>query len=148
MKAVGTLRTRLSIHLVAVAVVAVTAAAWTPGAHAQTQPPAAQSSAENGVTIKVTPKSVGAASGLEFAVVFDTHSEQLDDDLVQSTVLLVDGKELRPQSWMGAGPGGHHREGVLKFAALPPTSQAVELRIQRTSEAAARVFRWDGAALR
>jgi hypothetical protein len=142
------LRNRISIHLVALAVVAVTTAAWGPGASAQSQPPATQSSADRGVTVKVTPKAVGPASELEFAVVLDTHSAELGDDLVKSAVLLVDGKELRAVSWTGAGPGGHHREGVLKFPALPQAPQAIELRIQRSGESAARVFRWDGAALR
>jgi len=143
-----TLRDRITIHLVALAVVAVTAAAWSPGSGAQAQPLATQSSADRGVTLKVTPKTIGPASELEFAVVLDTHSAELDDDLVKSAVLLVDGKELRPVSWTGAGPGGHHREGVLKFPVLPQASQAIELRIQRTGESAARMFRWDGAALR
>lgn len=148
MKAKETFRNRISIHLVALAVVAVTAAAWSPGARAQAQPPATQSSVDRGVTLKVTPKAIGPASELEFAVVLDTHSADLDDDLVKSAVLLVDGKELRPVSWTGAGPGGHHREGVLKFPIPPQAPQAIELRIQRTGESAARVFRWDGAALR
>lgn len=148
MKTKQTFGDRISIHLVALAVVAVTAAAWSAGAGAQAQPPATQSSADRGVTLKVTPKSVGPASELAFAVALDTHSAELDDDLVKSAVLLVDGNELRPVSWTGAGPGGHHREGVLKFPALPQAPQVIELRIQRTGEPAARVFRWDGAALR
>jgi hypothetical protein len=144
----NTLRNRSSIHLVAAAVVAISAAAWHPWASAQAQPPAAQSSAERGVTVKVTPKAVGAAGEWEFAIVLDTHSAELNDDLVKSAVLLVDGNELRPVSWTGAAPGGHHREGVLKFPAPPQATKAVELRLQRAGEAAPRVFRWDGAALR
>lgn len=119
-----TLRNRISIHLVAAAVVAVTAAAWNPGALAQAQAPAAQSSAERDVTIKVTPTAAGPAGQWEFTVVLDTHSADLDDDLVKSAVLLVDRNELRPVSWTGAGPGGHHREGVLKFAVPPQVPQA------------------------
>jgi hypothetical protein len=139
---------RASIHFVAAAVVAITAAAWNPDASAQSQPPAAQSSAERGVTVRVTPKAVGPAKEWEFAVVLDTHSAELNDDLVNTAVLLADGNELRPLSWAGAGPGGHHREGVLKFPAPSAAPQAVELRIQRAGETAARLFRWDGAALR
>lgn len=147
MKVKETLRNRISVHLVALAAVAV-AAAWTPGASAQAQPSTTQSSADRGVTIKVTLKAAGPASELAFAVALDTHSAELDDDLVKSAVLVVDGKELRPVSWTGAGPGGHHREGTLNFTGLPPAPQGIELRIQRTGESAARVFRWDGAALR
>lgn len=139
---------RISIHFVAAAVVAVTAAAWSPWASAQAQPSTTQSSAERGVTVKVTPQVVAPTGEWEFAIVLDTHSAELSDDLVKSAVLLVDGNELRPVSWTGAEPGGHHREGMLKFPAPPQAPQAVELRIQRTGETAARVFRWDGAALR
>jgi hypothetical protein len=144
----GTLKHRTSMHLVAAAIVAMSAAAWHPWAGAQAQAPAAQSSAERGVTVKVTPKAFGPAGEWEFAVVLDTHSTELNDDLVKAAVLVVDGNELRPVSWTGAAPGGHHREGVLKFQAPRPAPQAVELRIQRAGETAARVFRWDGAALR
>lgn len=41
-----------------------------------------------------------------------------------------------------AAPGGHRREGVLKFAAFEPFPESVELRIARPGEAAARTFRW------
>lgn len=144
----NTLKNRTSSHLVAAAVVAISAAAWHPWAGAQAQPPAAQSSAERGVTVKVTPKAVGPAGEWEFVVVLDTHSDELNDDLVKSAALLVDGNELRPLSWTGPGPGGHHREGVLRFPAPSQAPQAVELRIQRAGETAARLFRWEGAALR
>lgn len=144
----ASLTDRTVFHLVAAVVVAISAAAWHPGAGAQAQPPAVQSSAERGVTVKVTPNAVGQAGEWEFAVVLDTHSAELNDDLVKSAVLVVDGNELRPVSWTGAAPGGHHREGVLKFPAPPQAPKAVELRIQRAGEAAARVFRWEGSALR
>lgn len=145
----NTLQPRLSIHLAAAAIVAATAMAWTTQAISQTPATATQSSAERGVTVKVTPKAIGTgASEWEFAVVLDTHSADLNDDLVKSAVLLVDGNELRPVSWTGAAPGGHHREGVLKFPAPSQAPQAVELRLQRTGEAVPRVFRWDGNALR
>jgi hypothetical protein len=148
MSAPATLTSRLSIHLVAAAIVTISFAAWHPWASGQAQPPAAQSSVERGVTVKVTPKAVGQAGEWEFALVLDTHSAELDDDLVKTAVLLVDGNELHPVSWTGAGPGGHHREGVLKFPPPPQAPKAIELRIRRAGETAARVFRWDGSVLR
>lgn len=77
-------------------------------------------------------------------MVLDTHSQDLSDDLV-ATAVLVDpaGRETRPTAWEGAGPGSHHREGVLKFPALKPAPEAVELRIHRTVEPASRVFKFD-----
>jgi len=145
------LKCQLSMRLVAAAIVATTAFAWQAGAQAQSPAPApaTQSSSERGVTVKVTPKPAApGATEWEFAVVLDTHSGELGDDLVKTAVLLVDTSELRPVAWTGAAPGGHHREGVLKFPAPPQAAGSIELRIERAGETAVRVFRWDGAALR
>ena len=97
-----------------------------------------------GVTVKVTPVSLGEAGGpVEFSVVFDTHSTELTDDLMQSASLtLPDGRKLKPARWTGAGPGGHHREGVLSFDGLDPGPGAVELSITRPGESSPRFFRF------
>lgn len=106
--------------------------------------PATQSSVEQGVTIKVTPKAIGASdSRWEFSVVLDTHSGDLSDDLVQSASLTTDdGRSFKPANWSGAAPGGHHREGVLAFDVPTPRPASIELRIVRPGESAARTFRW------
>jgi hypothetical protein len=128
------------------AVTSVALMAATAPVLAQTGPgaPAAQSSAVQGVTVKVTPKALGPGGGRwEFAVVLDTHSADLSDDLVQSASLVTDdGRRLMPLSWTGAPPGGHHREGVLAFDVALPSPKTFELHIQRSGEAAPRVFRW------
>lgn len=115
-------------------------------AMAQASPTAAgtQSSSDRGVTVKVTPKAMGPADGRwEFSVVFDTHSAELSDDLTQIAVLATDdGRTLKPTSWTGAGPGGHHREGVLAFEVPSPRPAAIELKIARPGETAPRSFRW------
>lgn len=105
---------------------------------------ATQRNSGNGVTIAVTPGNLSAnAEVWDFAVVLDTHSQDLSDDLVESAVLLDGkGRERRPLAWEGAGPGGHHRKGILKFGALVPRPQAVELRISRQGEPRPRAFRW------
>src|SRR5262245_50124048 len=77
----------------------------------------AQKTSGGGVTVAVTPLALApGAARWDFKVVLDTHSQDLSDDLVKSAVLL-DGTGGRhaPTAWEGAGPGGHHREGVLKF---------------------------------
>lgn len=103
-----------------------------------------QTNSARGVTVKVTPKNVASdAVTWEFAVVLDTHSADLSDDLVKSS-LLLDGssEQYAPVAWEGAPPGGHHREGVLRFKALSPRPQAIELQITRPGETASRPFRW------
>ena len=105
---------------------------------------AAQKDAANGVTIVVTPGNLAqGAKTWDFNIAFDTHSQDLSDDLT-ATAVLSDGKgsEFKPTAWDGAGPGGHHRKGVLKFAPISPQPDSVELRIARPGEAAPRVFRW------
>jgi hypothetical protein len=105
---------------------------------------ATQSSIDRGVTVKVTPKSIGSPdSRREFAVVLDTHSADLSDDLTQSATLTTDdGRTFKPVSWLGAPPGGHHREGVLAFDIPAPRPGAIELSITRPGESAPRTFRW------
>ena len=104
----------------------------------------AQTSSARGVTIKVTPKNLASnAGGWEFAIVLDTHSQDLNDDLVKSSLLLDGAGGLHsPTAWDGAPPGGHHREGVLRFKPISPRPQSIELQITRAGEDAPRSFRW------
>jgi len=101
-----------------------------------------QSSSQSGVTVKVTPRGVAGAAW-EFDVVFDTHSQELNDDLLKAAVLVADGgASSTPTGWQGDGPGGHHRKGVLRFKPAAASPATIELRLQRSGEAAPRVFRW------
>ena len=105
---------------------------------------AAQTSSARGVTVKVTPQNVaGDAKTWDFAVVLDTHSADLNDDLVKSSLLLDEaGRRYAPVAWDGAPPGGHHREGVLRFKPPLPPPQSIDLQITRAGEDAPRSFRW------
>ena len=105
---------------------------------------AEQSSTEGGVTVKVTPKSMDAPGGAwEFSISLKTHSGALSDDLLQIVTLTTDdGRTLKPARWTGTAPGGHQREGVLRFEVPAPRPSAVELRIARPGESAPRTFRW------
>ena len=98
-----------------------------------------------GVTVKITPKLVAAdVPAWEFAVVLDSHVQDLTDDLLKTSVLLDGaGSRQSPSAWEGAAPGGHHREGLLRFEAMKPRPAALELQIQRPGESAPRSFRWD-----
>jgi hypothetical protein len=105
---------------------------------------AAQKNSAGGVTVAVTPaKLVAGAKTWDFSIVLDTHTQDLSDDLAGSAVLVDDrGNEFKALAWDGAAPGGHHRSGVLRFNAIEPRPQALELRISRPGEAKPRTFRW------
>ena len=103
-----------------------------------------QRSSAGGVTVAATPQNVAAdAKTWDFKIVLDTHSGDLSDDLLK-TAMLLDGTGTQhvPVAWDGAAPGGHHREGVLKFKPVSPTPATIELRIKRAGEANPRSFRW------
>jgi hypothetical protein len=106
---------------------------------------ATQKNSLNSVTVAVTPRTLsGDAEIWAFNIVLDTHSQDLSDDLAKSVVLLDgSGARYEPVAWDGAGPGGHHREGVLRFKRITPQPQTIELQINRDGESNARVFRWE-----
>lgn len=102
-----------------------------------------QTGNQDGVTITVEPRGFPPeAKTWDFVITLETHTQPLDDDLAKTATLLADGKSSRPRAWEGAPPGGHHRKGVLRFEAVTPLPQAVELQIRRAGEASPRVFRW------
>ncbi len=131
------MRTRLITWILSIAVTVFAAS----GAMAAPTLPA-QTSSESGVTISVTPRNLPAGSW-EFDVAFNTHSQELTDDLAKTAVLVSDGRGSHtPIKWQGDPPGGHHRKGVLQFKAVSPTPASIELQIKRSGESAPRSFRW------
>lgn len=126
------------------AALALMATPWAARAETGSDATATLSSSDRGVTVKVTPKSVGSPDGRwEFAIVLDTHSADLGDDLTQSATLSTDdGRTIKPLAWTGAPPGGHHRSGVLSFEVPPPRPKTIELSIVRPGEDSPRTFRW------
>jgi hypothetical protein len=102
----------------------------------------AQSSSATGVTVKATPRTL-AGPVWEFELVFDTHTQALNDDPAKSASLhAAGGAGAVPLAWQGDPPGGHHRKGVLRFKAITPAPAAIELRLQRDGESSPRTFRW------
>lgn len=101
-------------------------------------------SSVSGVTVAITPQNLAeGAVAWEFRVALDTHSGDLGDDLTKSAELVDNsGRRHAPTGWNGASPGGHHREGVLRFKPVSPRPSAIEIRITRKGEAVPRVFRW------
>ena len=102
-----------------------------------------QTSSQSAVTVKVTPHNLQAAVW-EFDVVFDTHSQELRDDLMKEAVLVTaGGAQASPVDWKGDPPGGHHRKGILRFNALNPAPDKVVLLISRPGEKEPRTFQWN-----
>ena len=130
------MRTRLIVLLLALTT-GLLAASGVYGASALPT----KSSSAGGVTVKAVPRALSGGVW-EFEIAFDTHSQDLKDDLVKSASLVAGGKTLAPAAWEGDPPGGHHRKGVLKFNAINPPPQEIELRIARPGEPQARSFRW------
>ena len=131
------MRSRLSTWLLSIVITVFAASGVTAAPTLSTQ-----TSSQSGVTVKVTPRALSAGTW-EFEVVFDTHSQELTDDLGKTAVLVSDGRTSHsPVKWQGDPPGGHHRKGVLEFKPVSPMPAAIELQIKRNGETAPRLFRW------
>lgn len=105
--------------------------------------PAAVSNDAEGVRIVVKPKAIAAGLAWEFEVTMDTHTKPLDSDLTKAAELIDDGgRRYAPLSWQGDKPGGHHRKGILRFAAPAGQIKSVELQIQGVGGDSKRTFRW------
>ena len=78
------------------------------------------------VTVRLEPHHLDA-TGAEFAVTLDTHSEELDMDLVAGARLVVNETTWPANAWDGDGPSGHHREGRLRFDSAGAATGPVEL---------------------
>lgn len=90
----------------------------------------------NNVEFKVTPLSTS-----EFQIVMDTHSVDLDFDLMVISILQDDlGNTYKPIKWEGSAPGGHHRQGILKFPSINKDAKSIKLVITDTAR---REFNWD-----
>ncbi len=80
----------------------------------------------------------------DFNVALNTHSVDLEYDLSQVAFLRCErGRDYDPVSWEGSPPGGHHRQGVLRFTPLDHPSSFLELVIRDVAGVPERVFRWE-----
>ncbi len=103
-----------------------------------------QTDNQSPVVIKITPVELGKdAEVWRFRIVFDTHSGDLDDDLLSMVSLIGDdGSVYKPTAWEGSEPGGHHREGVLVFKAIQPAPVFIELKVTNVGGILERLFKW------
>ncbi|MEP7162581.1 MAG: hypothetical protein ABI747_02355 [Candidatus Moraniibacteriota bacterium] len=102
-----------------------------------------QTSVENDITIAVTPGNILPESQTwEWEIGLNTHSGDLDQDLLQIAV-LTDGKGnvYKPLSWEGPRPGGHHINGKLFFPVPRPLPSSIQLTLSQVA-GVDRVFRW------
>lgn len=112
-----------------------------------------QKSEGGSVTIEVTwENQQTSGNALEFAVVMDTHSVDLDRyDLSKLATLRNDnGQEVTATAWQGPPGGGHHRSGKLFFPAssaakplIDPDTKYLELTIRDIANVKERVLRWN-----
>lgn len=119
--------------LIVALLVSVGVAAW---------PSATQTSEVRGVTVAVTPGNLDAGSGIwDFAIAFDARGKRLDDEVLDSIVLVGGGVRVKPLAWEGEPTGRiGHRAGVLKFVAIHPRPKELRLELARPGEARPRVF--------
>lgn len=103
-----------------------------------------QKSTVNRVTVAVTAGNLGPDTSVwDFAVVLRSTDHEITDNLVANAVLVdPKGKKYKALIWEGAPAQGNHRAGVLKFIAVEPRPESIELRITRPGEKKPRSFSW------
>ncbi|MBI2100980.1 hypothetical protein HYT53_00020 [Candidatus Woesearchaeota archaeon] len=93
-------------------------------------------SSQNNVEFQITPLSAS-----EFQIVMDTHSVNLDFDLTEISILYDDiGNAYNPLKWEGSEPGGHHRQGILKFQPINKDAKSIKLVVTDSTK---REFEWN-----
>lgn len=131
---------RHSIIALAIAALAIGMAF---SARAQSAALIARTSDAGGVRVVVKPKSVAPGAAWEFEVTMDTHTTPLNEDLTKTTVLLDDSQQRYvPIGWQGDAPGGHHRKGLLRFAAPTGQPKSFEMQMDGVGGPGKRVFQW------
>lgn len=102
-----------------------------------------QTNEQGQVSIKVTPEVLSGGQG-RFRIVFDTHSVDLNQDLLKIALLTDDqGSAYTPTRWEGSGPGGHHREGTLVFESMNEAVSSIELNLKDVGGVSERLFTWN-----
>lgn len=94
------------------------------------------------VTVTVAPSKSISADTLEFEIILETHSVELNEDLMKYAILIADNKNYEPIAWNGDPLGGHHRKGILRFASISPQPKSIVLKILRIGGIEERNFIW------
>ena len=84
------------------------------------------------IDIKIEPRQLDDR-GAVFAITLDTHSVELAMDLAAAELSVGD-TSWPVAGWDGDGPGGHHREGDLRFDAAGAAVGTARLTLPGFSE--------------
>lgn len=79
------------------------------------------------VDVKIGPRQLDD-QGAVFTITLDTHFVELSADVTRASLAVGD-TEWPVEGWSGDGPGGHHREGELRFRAGGPAAGTATLTI-------------------
>ena len=101
-----------------------------------------QTNNDGPVTITVIPRKFTNAENWEFEMNLETHSVELNEDLIKAAILTADNKGYEPIAWDGDPPGGHHRSGILKFKSISPQPKSIALKILQVGGIEERNFTW------
>ena len=142
MKSLGIILVLILITLTGLWVWAIAGPKQTPQEKVQQKSFTAQSSDRGEVSIEVTPVVLEPGREVKFNVVFNTHSVELNYDLLRASSLNYDkDNKSIPISWSG-GSGGHHLNGELVFPNISGKAKSIELTIVNISGFDRR-FRWN-----
>jgi len=103
--------------------------------------PAPQQKTMGAVEVQVTPVRLEANAQPLLKIEMNTHSVELDYDLIKIVQLTDDlGNSYKPLVWNG-GSGGHHLTGEISFEQLKADPQTLTLAISGIDESTA-TFIW------
>lgn len=117
-----------SMAIATVAALILVAACGQSGPGGSTSGLASRTISAGSVEITIEPLRLDT-SGASFQVKLDTHSGDLNMDVARAAHLEVGGTDWGSASWVGDPPGGHHREGELRFASAGSARGEIRLTI-------------------
>ncbi len=102
---------------------------------------------EGPVTVSIQPLAgtfTANAKSWKFQVDLNTHSVEIDDDIMQALVLIDDtGVQYTPILWDGDPSGGHHRGGIIEFVAPSVSSTTFTIEARGIGDIEKRIFLWE-----
>lgn len=92
------------------------------------------------VTVKVVPQF---DTEIAFKISMTAHSGELSADMMRVAVFEDENGTVHlPGRWEGDPPGGHHREGILRFGTFTPKPKKVDFTLLGIGTVKERKFSW------